>query len=158
LREANPLSIEVQVGIMSLEKHLSYGEDVIGQSGHFYATSSRIIHYEQKGDVEEIHSLPYSSLETVKLETRPRYPFMILGTAIAILAAPLFFYLVLSAVFLLLGGIALAAYGVFGHEAYYRFYARNMTAEEMKLWRIPREGSGQMVATVRRIIGDTLEL
>jgi hypothetical protein len=140
LGEANPLSIEVQVGIMSLEKHLSYGEDVIGQSGHFYATSSRIIHYEQKGDVEEIHSLPYSSLETVKLETRPRYPFMILGTAIAILAAPLFFYLVLSAVFLLLGGIG------------------NMTAEEMKLWRIPREGSGQMVATVRRIIGDTLEL
>lgn len=142
---------------MSLEKHLSYGEELIGQSGHFYATSSRIIHYTQKEDGEEIHSLPYSSLETVRLETRPRYSFMILGTAIAILAAPLFFYLVMSAILLLLAGISLAVYGVLGHEAYYRFYARNMTAEEMKLWRIPREGSGQMVATVRRIIGDTLE-
>jgi hypothetical protein len=82
---------------------------------------------------------------------------MILGTVLAILAAPLFFFLVMSAVFLLLGGIALAAYGVVGQEAYYQFHARNMTSEEMRRWRIPREGSGQMVATVRRIIGDTLE-
>jgi len=142
---------------MPLERYLSHGEELIGQSGHFYATSSRIIHYTQKEDEEEVHSLPYSSVETVETVTKPRYRHMALGAALAIFSAPLFHFLVISAVALLIVGLGLVVYSIKEYEAYFQIHARNMTAEELKLWRMPREGSGQLAATVRRIIGDTLE-
>jgi hypothetical protein len=47
--------------------------------------------------------------------------------------------------------------GGMGREEYYQLHARNMTPEEAKLWRIPRRGSGQLVASIRYTIRDKLE-
>lgn len=143
---------------MSIERYLATGEEIIAQYGLFYATSFRVVRLEVKKDGrEEVRSLPYSSLETVELVTKPRHSMMILGTVMAIAALPLFFYLVLSSFLLFVVGVGLVIVGGRGREAYYQLHAHNMTAEEARLWRLPRRGSGQLAAAVRYMIHDKLD-
>jgi hypothetical protein len=143
---------------MRLARYLAYGEEVLVQSGQFYATSTRVIHLQEKENgQDEVRSLPYSSLATVELVSKPRHLIMLAGTAVAILALPLFFYLYLSPILVLLGGIGLVIYGAMERETYYQLRAHSMTEQEVKLWRIPRKGGGQLAATIRYMIGDRLE-
>ena len=142
---------------MSLMNFLSAGEEVLSQHGPFYATNSRVIHYERdQGGEEKIRSLPYSSIETVETVSKPRYRHMALGAALAIFSAPLFYFLVISAIAILILGLGLVVYSLKEYEAYFQIHARNLTPEEFKQWRLPREGSGQLAVTIRRMIGDVL--
>ena len=143
---------------MPLQRYLAPGEEVVSQHGPFYATSFRVVRFEVRKDGrEEARSLPYSSLETVELVTKPRHLLMILGTVMAILALPMWFYLVLTPIIMFVVGVGMVIVGGIGREAYYQLHARNMTAEEARLWRIPRRGSGQLVASIRYTIHDKLD-
>lgn len=143
---------------MRVARYLAYGEEVLAQAGQFYATSTRVIRLQEKeGGRDDIRSLPYSSLAKVELVSKPRHLVMMAGTAVAIFSLPLFFYLYFSPILILLGGIGLVIYGAMEREVYYQLRAYNMTEEEMKLWRIPRKGGGQLAATIRYMIGDRLE-
>ena len=143
---------------MPLMRHLSYGEEIVAQAQGFYATTSRVIRYQETEDGQEsVRSLPYSSLETVRVVRKPRYKYLLLGGAMAVLSAPMFYWLVISGTVMLIVGLALAVYSLKEYEAYYQLHARHMTTEEFELWRIPREGSGLLVAEIRRIIGDQIE-
>ncbi len=143
--------------MMSLGKYLGPGEDIVAQAGEFYATTFRVIRRTvDKQGKEDVRFMPYSSLETVELVTRPNHRLMLLGTALAVLSLPSFFYLVVSPFIMLAVGIGLVVYGGVDREVYYQLRARNMTEAEARVWRLPRKTCGQLAATIKHNINDRM--
>lgn len=69
---------------MSIRDHLRQGEAIISDHNPFYATSHRVIHYEEKDGGEELLELPYSRLTSVEVVKLARHKVMIAGTMMVI--------------------------------------------------------------------------
>ena len=142
---------------MSIRDHLRQGEAIISDHNPFYATSHRVIHYEENDGTEELRELPYSRLKSVEVVKLARQNVMIAGTIMviggAISAATLNLITPWLAV---IAGIGVVVYGGIGREAYYQFRAEDMDKEEEEKWRLAYFGGGSFVRTVETAIGDGL--
>lgn len=140
---------------MSIRDHLRQGEAIISDHNPYYATSYRVIYYEEKDGNEELSELPYSRVTSVEVVKLARHNVMIAGTMLVIGGA------ILAATWNLIGswlsiiaGIGVVIYGGIGREAYYQFRAEGMDKEEEARWRLAYWGSGSFVRTVQTVMGD----
>lgn len=140
---------------MSIRDHLRQGEAIISDHNPYYATSYRVIYYEEKDGSEELSELPYSRVTSVEVVKLARHNVMIAGTMLVIGGA------ILAATWNLIGswlsiiaGIGVVIYGGIGREAYYQFRAEGMDKEEEAKWRLAYWGSGSFVRTVQTVMGD----
>lgn len=140
---------------MSIRDHLRQGEAIISDHNPYYATSFRVIHYEEKDGNEELSELPYSRVTSVEVVKLARHNVMIAGTMLVVGGA------ILAATWNLIGswlsivaGIGVVIYGGIGREAYYQFRAEGMDKEEEAKWRLAYWGSGSFVRTVQTVMGD----
>ncbi len=140
---------------MSIRDHLRQGEAIISDHNPYYATSFRVIHYEEKDGNEELSELPYSRVTSVEVVKLARHNVMIAGTMLVVGGA------ILAATWNLIGswlsivaGIGVVIYGGIGREAYYQFRAEGMDKEEEAKWRLTYWGSGSFVRTVQTVMGD----
>lgn len=140
---------------MSIRDHLRQGEAIISDHNPFYATSYRVIHYEERDGNEEIQELPYSRLTSVEVVKLARHRVMIAGTMMVIGGVIMAVTLVFITSWLtIIAGIGVVIYGGIGREAYYQFHAEGMDKEEEARWRLAYWGSGSFVRTVQTVIGD----
>ena len=131
------------------------GEAIISDHNPFYATSHRVIHYEEKDGSEKLSELPYSRLKSVEVVKLARHNVMIAGTMMVIggviTAAALHF---ITSGLAVIAGIGVVIYGGIGREAYYQFRAEGMDKEEEAKWRLAYYGSGSFVRTIQTAMGD----
>ena len=140
---------------MSIRNHLRQGEAIISDHNPFYATSHRVIHYEEKDGNEKLQELPYSRLTSVEVVKLARHKMMIAGTMMVIggviMAVTLLF---ITSWITIIAGIAVVIYGGIGREAYYQFHVEGMNKEEEARWRLAYWGGGSFVRTVQTVMGD----
>ena len=139
---------------MGIRDHLREGEAIISDHSPFYATSYRIIHYQEKDGREEIYDLPYGRLSSVEVIKLPRHKVMIGGTLTVIGGAVMASYGFFTSWLAILVGVIGLIYGGIGRKAFYQFHARGMTQDEEAKWRLPYWGSGSFVRTIRIVTGD----
>ena len=142
---------------MGIREQLREGETLISDHQPFYATSQRVIHYEEKDGREELYELSYSRLTSVKVIKVPRHKIMIAGSMLIIGGAIMSSVGYITSWLAILAGIGAIIYGGIGREAFYQFHANGMTKEEEARWRLVYWGNGSFVRTIRPIIGDRLE-
>ncbi len=171
---------------MSVENMLMPGERILSECKPFYATSRRIIRYDDGLDGEPMAEITYPQLTGVQLARKPSHPLMLAGT-VAILGA-VFLTLVgvifFTSILALAGGIAMLAFGARGKVGYYRLLvqvpggttSRGLEAEpgsglgtimealglkssdDEARWRLDYPQGGSFIATVRNIKGELPEL
>ena len=143
---------------MGIGEQLRHGETIISDHQPFYATSQRVIHYEEKYGREELWEISYARLTSVEVIKMPRHKMMIAGTMLvvggAIMAATLAF---ITSWFAILAGVGALIYGGIGREAYYQLHASGMTKEEAARWRLVYWGNGSFIRTIRTVIGERLD-
>ena len=142
---------------MGIRERLRYGETIVSDHHPFYATSQRVIHYEEIDGREELWELPYARLTSVEVIKLPRHKMMIAGTMLTIggiIMATVGFITSWPAIIIGMGAII---YGGIGREAYYQLHADGMTKEEAARWRLVYWGSGSFIRTIRTITGERSE-
>jgi hypothetical protein len=143
---------------MGIREQLRPGETIISDHDPFYATSQRVIHYEEKGGKEELWDLSYARLTSVEVVKLPRHQIMIAGTLMiiggAIMAATQLFF---TSWFPILAGVGAIIYGGIGREAFYQLHANGMTKEEAARWRLAYWGNGSFIRTIRTVTGERRE-
>ena len=107
---------------MSLQDILIPGEKILYECKPFYATSPRIIRYDETAQGEPMAEIAYHQLTAVELMRKPNHTMMILGTlvilaAIYLIGAGFIFITFIPA---LMGGAALLALGARGNLGYLR--------------------------------------
>ncbi|MBI4282787.1 MAG: hypothetical protein HY672_04815 [Chloroflexi bacterium] len=143
---------------MSIQEKMRPGETIVSDHAPFYATSQRLIHYQEKDGVEELRDISYARLTSVEVVKLPRHKMMIAGTALTIggiIMASMGFITSWPAIVF---GIGALVYGGMGREAYYQFRANGMTKEEAARWRLAYWGNGNFIRTIRTITGERREL
>ncbi len=166
---------------MSLQDYLMPGEKVLSVCEPFYATSRRIMRYDEKegGGPAEI---AYQQLTGVELIRKPSHPMIILGLLCIFVAILLTMtgLIIVTSIVALFGGGALIALGVRGGLGYYQLRTRSsrrpeghpletgMAAsilalmeslglrkpDEDAIWRLDYQKAGSFIATVRNITGE----
>ena len=139
---------------MGIRERLKHGETIISDHHPYYATSDRVIHYQEIDGREELWELPYARLTSVEVVKLPRHKMMIAGTMLivggAIMSVTLQF---ITSWLAIVGGVAAIIYGGIGREAYYQLHANGMTKEEAARWRLVYWGSGSFIRTIRTVTG-----
>ncbi len=141
---------------MNIYKQLTAGEQLLSEFKPFYATSRRILRYEEKAGAPAIKELPYYRLDSIEMVRTPRHNLMMTGTAVVIgaLLATFMGLIAFTTIPAIVIGLAVLFYGGAGKEGYYQLHIRNADRNEERLWRVKYEGSGTFIATLRSIIGD----
>ena len=143
---------------IGIREQLREGETIISDHQPFYATSQRVIRYEEKDGGEELWELSYARLTSVEVIKLPRHKMMIAGTLMvvggAIMAATIQFITSWLAISV---GVGALIYGGIGKEAFYQFHANDMTKEEEARWRLAYWGNGSFIRTIRTVIGERLD-
>ena len=143
---------------MGIREQLRQGETIISDHQPFYATSQRVIHYEEKDGREELWELSYARLTSVEVIKMPRHKMMIAGTTLivggAIMAATLQY---ITSWLAIMAGVGAIIYGGIGREAFYQIHANGMTKEEATRWRLAYWGNGSFIRTIRTVIGERPE-
>ncbi|MFH1560508.1 MAG: hypothetical protein ABID84_03765 [Chloroflexota bacterium] len=142
---------------MGIREQLRPGETVISDHQPFYATSQRVIHYEEKDGKEDLWEISYARLTSVEVIKLPRHKVMIAGTMMIVGGAIMSTMGFITAWPALLVGIGVIIYGGIGREAYYQFHANGMTKEEAPRWRLAYWGNGSFIRTIRVITGERPE-
>ena len=171
---------------MSLEDVLGPGEKVISECKPFYATSRRIIRYDERAGRDQVHELEYHELTSVELVRKPNHPLMIMGT-LALLAAILLTttgLIIVTAIPALMAGIMLLVLGARGKLGYYRLNVREpspprpgdpdpgwdgtirslleplglMTPTRDARWCLDYKRGGSFIATIRVIVRELPEV
>lgn len=166
---------------MSLQDYLMPGEKILSECKPFYATSRRIMRYDEReggGPTE----LAYQQLAGVELIRKPNHPMIILGllcifAAVLLTMAGLIFF---TSALALIGGGVLIVLGVRGTLGYYQLRTRQSdrpigqpletslgasflmlmeslglrTPDEEARWRLEYQKAGSFIATVRNITGE----
>ncbi len=143
---------------MDIRRRLRYGETLISDHHPYYATSQRVILYQEIEGRDEIWELPYARLTRVEVVKLPRHKMMIAGTLLVVGGAVMSTVGFITSWLAILAGIAAIAYGGIGREAYYQLHADGMTKEEAAKWRLVYFGSGSFVRTIRTVMGDRPDL
>ncbi|MBI2855560.1 MAG: hypothetical protein HYX93_01790 [Chloroflexi bacterium] len=139
---------------MGIRDHLREGEAIISDHSPYYATSYRVIYYQERDGTEELHDPPYGLLSSVEVIKLPRHRVMIASTLMIIGGAVMASYGFFTSWLAIVVGVGGLIYGGMGRKAYYQFRVRGMTQDGESQWRLPYWGSGSFVRTVRTIIGD----
>jgi hypothetical protein len=143
---------------MGIRDQLRLGEVIISDHHPFYASSQRIIHYEERDGEGELRDIPYASLTSVEVIKLPRHKVMVAGTLMiiggALMAATLQFLTSWLAIFV---GVGAIIYGGIGKESFYQIHAYGMTKDEASKWRLNYWGNGSFVHTIRTVIGQLPE-
>ena len=139
---------------MDIRSRLRYGETLLSDHHPYYATSQRIILYQEVGGREEVWELPYARVTSVEVVKMPRHKMMVAGTLLIVGGAVMSTYGFITSFPAILAGIGALVYGGIGREAYYQFHANGMSKEEASRWRLVYWGSGSFVRTIQTVIGD----
>ena len=142
---------------MGIREKLRHGETLISDHQPFYATSQRVIHYEEKDGKEELWELSYNRLTSVEVIKLPRHKMLIAGAMLIIGGAILSTVGFITSWLAIFAGIGAIIYGGIGREAFYQFHASGMTKEEEAKWRLVYWGNGSFVRTVRTVLGESLD-
>ena len=138
---------------MGIRERLRHEEIIISDHHPYYATSQRVIHYQEIDGREELWELPYARLTSVEVVKLPRHKMMIAGTAMIVGGAVMSTVGFITSWVAILVGIAAIIYGGIGREAYYQLHANGMTKEEAARWRLVYWGSGSFIRTIRTVTG-----
>ena len=143
---------------MGIRDQLRPGEVIISDHDPFYASSQRIIHYEERDGKGELRDIPYTSLISIEVIKLPRHKMMVAGTLLiiggALMAATLQFLTSWLAIFV---GVGAIIYGGIGKESFYQMHAYGMTKDQAAKWRLNYWGNGSFVQTIRTVIGQLPE-
>ncbi len=139
---------------MNIRGRLRYGETVISDHHPYYATSQRIILYQEIEGREELYELPYARVTSVDVVKLPRHKMMVAGTLLIVGGAIMSSYGFITSIPAILAGIGALVYGGIGREAYYQINANGMSKEEAVKWRLVYWGSGSFVRTVQTVLGE----
>ena len=173
---------------MSLQDILMPGEKILSECRPFYATSRRIIRYDERVQGAPMVEVAYHQLTAVEVIRKPSHPMMLLGTlavisAIFLTAIGLIFITSLPA---LIAGVVLLVLGARGKLGYYRLHVREnsaapaqpstseadlgttirsfmeymgvMTPAEEARWIMDYSKARSFIATVRNIRGEIPEI
>ena len=135
---------------MSLWEKLTSGEEVLARVGPFYATTHRVVRYEQGPDGKEVLTeLPYNRLRSVESVRPGDHRMMAGGTALVLLGLFLGVYIGLYTPLLAVPlGLGLIFFGAKGKEVYYQLHGADPTPKDQTTWRIPYRGSMEFLAVV----------
>ena len=142
---------------MGIREHLRHEETIISDHHPYYATSQRVIHYQEIDGREELWELTYARLTSVEVVKLPRHKMMIAGTMLIIGGAVMSTIGFITSWLAILAGIGAIVYGGIGREAYYQLHANGMTKEEAARWRLVYWGSGSFIRTIRTVTGKDAE-
>lgn len=171
---------------MSVQDILKPGEKVLSVCKPLYATSQRIVRYDERMPGEQVDEIAYNDLTGVELMWKPSHPMMILGTVciIAAIFLSLTGLILITSVPALIIGVVLLVLGARGGPGYYRLRTRDSsphpyltpdrkqsitlltvmeylglrTSIEETRWRMDYSKAGSFLATVRNIVGDLPEV
>ena len=170
---------------MSVQDVLMPGEKILSVCKPLYATSQRIVRYDERMPGGPVDEIAYHQLTGVELMWKPSHPMMIIGT-VSIIAAvflSLTGLIFITSVPALIIGVVLLALGARGGPGYYRLrisdpsagaymtpdrkqgntllmlmeYLGLRTAVEETRWRMDYSKAGSFLATIRNIVGDLPE-
>ena len=157
------------------------GEKILSECKPFYATSRRIIRYDERAQGHRIAEIAYDQLTAMELMRKPNHTMMILGTlgilaTLFLTATGFIFVATLPA---LVGGAVLLFVGARGKLGYYQLYIRKTTTgpeanwaigtsafldflglktrTEEALWRLDYLKARSFIATIRNVIGELPE-
>ncbi len=137
---------------MSIHRHLMDGERVLGEAPPFYATTHRVLRYEEAPDgIESISELIYNRIASVERVSAPNHKLMIGGTLMVLAGLFLGVYIGLYTPYLAVpAGLAVIIFGAIGGgmPVCYRLESRGASPEEQAKWLVPYRGSMQFIATV----------
>jgi hypothetical protein len=142
---------------MGIKEKLRHEETLISDHQPFYATSQRVIHYEEKDGREELWELSYSRVTSVQVIKLPRHKMMIAGTLMIVGGAILSTIVFITSWLAIIVGVGAIIYGGMGREAFYQIHANGMTKEEVARWRLAYWGNGSFIRTILTAIGKNLE-
>ena len=161
---------------MSVQDNLMPGEQILSECKPFYATSRRIIRYDERAARQPMAEVAYQQLASVELMRTPSHPVMVMGTIIFLVAVFLTFsgIIVITSIPAMLAGAALLALGAKGKFGYYQLHfhstrsameyearpewwgssLRNLmenmglsTPKEKALWQLDYATAGSFIAT-----------
>ena len=142
---------------MGIRGKLRHEETLISDHQPFYATSQRVIHYEEKDGREELWELSYSRVTSVQVIKLPRHKMMIAGTLMIVGGAILSTIVFITSWLAIIVGVGAIIYGGMGRQAFYQIHANGMTKDEAARWRLAYWGNGSFIRTILTAIGKTLE-
>ena len=171
---------------MSLQDVLVPGEKVLSECKPFYATSRRIIRYDEGPGAKPMAALAYHQISGVQVRQRPSYFMMVFG-ALCLLSAlylTLMGHIFVTALPALVIGVVLMFFGVQGKLKYYQLQLRdvlppvsmepqtdwNTTIRPFMesvgiiaptyeaLWRLDYYSGRSFIATIRTVIGHLSEV
>ena len=141
---------------MGVENHLNQDERIVSSFEPYYATSKRVLLYNETDSGPEVRELPYSRLERVEEVKVSDHRLMASGTVLAIAGFISAFGLGLyTPVIAVVSGIAMVIYGGIGRPAYYQLHGHGISEREELNWRVRYRGAGSFIASIRTILGDT---
>ena len=171
---------------MSLQDVLTPGEKVLSECRPFYATSRRILRYDEGQGGGRVEELAYHDLAGVQVIRRPSHPMMIVGT-LAVLSALYLAttrFIAVTAFPAALAGGALLFIGARGRLGYYQLHTRkaasaafdetqggwrDLAGKAMEVlglrappeearWRLDYSNGGSFIATLRTVVGELPEI
>ncbi len=171
---------------MSLQDVLIPGEKVLSECKPLYATSRRIIRYDEGPGAEPMAELAYHQISGVQVRQQPSYFMMVFGALclISALYLTLLGHIFITALPALVIGVVLMFFGAQGKFRYYQLRLRNvpppvttepetnwdttvrpfmesigvMTPAYEALWRLDYHSGGSFIATIRTVIGHLPEV
>ena len=171
---------------MSVQDFLKPGEKILSVCKPLYATSQRIVRYDERMPGGPVDEIAYHELTGVELMWKPSHPMMILGTIsiISALFLSLTGLILITTVPALIIGVVLLGLGARGGPGYYRLRTRDSsphpymtpehkqsitlltvmeylglrTAVQETRWRMDYSKAGSFLATIRNIVGDLPEV
>ena len=174
------------VNSLSLQDILTPGEQILSECKPFYATSRRIIRFDDRAPDEPMAEISYDQLTAVELMRKPGHRMMVLGTA-AIVSA-LFLtaigFIFITSIPVLIIGVALLVVGARGKLGYYQLHIRRTvqptprtpnpnldttvrtlmetfglrTPDEEARWRLDYRKAGSFIETIRTVMGHLPEM
>ena len=96
---------------MNIRSRLRYGETVISDHHPYYATSQRIILYQEVEGREEVWELPYARVTSVDVVKMPRHKMMVAGTLLIVGGAVMSSYGFITSIPAVLAGIGALVFG-----------------------------------------------
>ena len=162
------------------------GEKILSVCKPLYATSQRIVRYDERTPGRPVDEIAYHQLTGVELVWKPSHPMMIIGT-ISIISGIFLSWtglILITSIPAVIVGVVLLALGARGGPGYYRLRIRDSSADtymmpdqkqnntlltlmeylglrkdvEETRWRMDYSKAGGFLATIRNIVGDLPEV
>ena len=117
----------MQKDVSSVEDVLTPGEKILSECKPFFATSKRIIRFDEDPMGARVAELSYQQVTAVQLTRKPSHPMMAMGTAAFLCGLFLFSsgFLIITGIPAMIAGIAMLAMGARGSVGYYQLHVQD---------------------------------